>query len=189
MTVRELFTYRILTVSNLLSLSRVLGIPALWYILAHPHGIERIRLYTGLTLFFMTLTDFLDGYLARKLGQETPLGQYLDPIADKIVIISGLSLLVCYRDFPLWVTIVVTLREIVGTIGGGFLLIKRNVLGKPNYWGKVGVGMISLSGLFYLFSWPYREWTIPPLMLVFAGGIFAYTKTYGRTILKGSASH
>ena len=98
MTVRELFTYRILTISNLLSLSRVLGIPAMWYILAHPHDIVSLRLYTALTLAFMTATDYLDGYLARKLGQETPLGQYLDPIADKIVIIAGLFLLVVYRD-------------------------------------------------------------------------------------------
>lgn len=188
MTVRELFTYRILTISNVLSFSRVLGVPALWYILAHPHDIERIRLYTALTLLFMTLTDYFDGYLARKLGQETPLGQYLDPIADKIVIVSGLFLLYAYRDLPLWVAIFVAIREIVGTIGGGFLLIRRNVLGKPNYWGKWGVGVISLCGLFYLFNWPYREWTIAPLIFTFAGGIFAYTKTYGRTILKGSAS-
>jgi CDP-diacylglycerol--glycerol-3-phosphate 3-phosphatidyltransferase len=188
MTVRELFTYRILTISNVLSLSRVLGVPALWYILAHPHDIERIRFYTALTLAFMTLTDYLDGYLARKLGQETPLGQYLDPIADKIVIVSGLFLLYMYRDFPLWVVIIVALREIAGTIGGGYLLIKRNVLGKPNWWGKWGVGMISLSGLFYLFNWPYRELTIPPLLIVFAGGIFAYAKTYGRTILKAGDS-
>jgi CDP-diacylglycerol--glycerol-3-phosphate 3-phosphatidyltransferase len=186
MTVKELFTYRILTVSNLLSLSRILGIPAMWYILAHPHDIARIRLYTALTLLFMTLTDFFDGYLARRLGQETPLGQYLDPIADKIVIISGLGLLVYYRDFPLWVTIFVGVRELIGTIGGGYLLIKRNVLGKPNYWGKTGVAMVSLSGLFYLFNWPYREWTIPPLIAIFFFGILAYAKTYGRTILKGS---
>ena len=188
MTVRELFTYRILTISNVLSLSRVLGIPALWYILANPHDVSSIRLYTALTLAFMTLTDYLDGYLARKLGQETPLGQYLDPIADKIVIVGGLFLLVYYRDYPLWVTVIVAVREIIGTVGGGFLLIKRNVLGKPNYWGKFGVGLISLSGLFYLFNWPFREYTIPPLLFVFAGGIFAYTMTYGRTILKGSDS-
>ncbi|MCS6972762.1 MAG: CDP-alcohol phosphatidyltransferase family protein, partial [Leptospiraceae bacterium] len=71
MTVRELFTYRVLTISNLLSLSRMLAVPALWYILAHPHDIERVRLYTALTLFFMIATDFFDGYLARRLGQET----------------------------------------------------------------------------------------------------------------------
>lgn len=188
MTVRELFTYRILTISNVLSLSRILGIPALWYILAHPHDIGSIRLYTALTLAFMTLTDYLDGYLARKLGQETPLGQYLDPIADKIVIVSGLFLLVNYREYPLWVAIFVAVREVIGTVGGGFLLIRRNVLGKPNYWGKFGVGLISLSGLFYLFNWPYREFTIPPLVITFVVGIFAYTMTYGRTILKGSDS-
>jgi len=183
MTVRELFTYRILTISNVLSFSRLLGIPALWYILAHPHDIGRIRLYTALTLAFMTATDFFDGYLARKLGQETPLGQYLDPIADKIVIISGLFLLYVYRDFPLSVAIFVAVREIAGTVGGGFLLIKRNVLGKPNWWGKWGVGAISLSGLFYLFNWPFREWTLVVLIAVFIGGIIAYARTYGRTIL------
>lgn len=185
MTVKELFTYRILTISNVLSFSRILGVPALWYILAHPHDVERIRLYTALTLLFMTLTDYFDGFLARKLGQETPLGQYLDPIADKIVIVSGLFLLYIYRDFPLWAAVFVAAREVAGTVGGGFLLIKRNVLGKPNWWGKWGVGAISLSGLFYLFNWPYREWTLVPLVVVFAGGIIAYVRTYWRTIVNG----
>ncbi|MCX7633318.1 MAG: CDP-alcohol phosphatidyltransferase family protein [Turneriella sp.] len=188
MTVRELFTYRVLTISNLLSLSRMLAVPALWYILAHPHDIERVRLYTALTLFFMIATDFFDGYLARRLGQETPLGQYLDPVADKVVVLSGLWFLVFYRDYPLWVVIFITIREILGTIGGGFLLLRRNVLGKPNYWGKFGVGMVAVSGIFYLFNWPLREWTIPPLIAIFVGGIVAYAKTYGRTILKGSDS-
>lgn len=187
MTVKELFQDRIFTVSNILSLSRVLAIPAMWFTLAHAHDTARMGIYTAIILAFMVTTDYLDGFLARKLNQETPLGQYLDPVADKLVIVSGLFLLVFYRDFPLWVAILVALREVAGTVGGGYLLIKRNVLGKPNYWGKFGVGMVSLSSLFYLFEFPYREWTIPPLLIVFAGGILAYTKTYGRTIFKGSA--
>lgn len=184
MTVKELFTYRIFTFSNILSLSRIFLIPFLFYYIAYDHPPENIKLYPAIIVAIMVLTDYLDGYLARKLGQETPLGQYLDPVADKLVILSGLFLLYLYRDFPLWLVLFITAREVAGTIGGGYLLIKRNVLGKPNYWGKVGVGTIALAGFFYLLRWPYKEYTLIPVMIVFTGGIAAYAKTYWRTLFK-----
>ena len=106
MTVRDLFkTYRVFTISNFLSILRVLLVPLVWYYLANIENNPDFRVYAVLVSAFMVITDFLDGHLARKLGQETPLGQYLDPIADKIAILTILYLMHFYADYPLWIVL------------------------------------------------------------------------------------
>ncbi len=130
----------------------------------------------------MILTDFFDGLLARKLGQETPLGQYLDPVADKIVIISCLSMLCHYRAYPAWILFLVIIREVLGFSLGAFLFFKKDILGKPNYWGKFGVAVIALSGIFYIMEWPYKDIIIFLVLVVWIGGMIAYTKKYWKTI-------
>jgi len=60
-------------------------------------------------------SDILDGYLARRSGFESRLGQFLDPLADKLLIGAALIALVAERDFPIWVAIVIAVREIAVT--------------------------------------------------------------------------
>lgn len=182
MTVRELFTYRVFTVSNFLSLSRVLLLPLLWLTLQKGSDEPTWNYYSIAILCLMILTDFFDGLIARLLGQESPLGQYLDPVADKLAILGGLIMLVIHRAYPVWVVVFIFLREAAGTFIGGYLLIKKNILGKPNWWGKFGVGFCALSGLAYLVEWQYKEYTIWLLVFTFLGGIAAYAKTYWRTV-------
>ncbi|MCB1148364.1 MAG: CDP-alcohol phosphatidyltransferase family protein, partial [Leptospiraceae bacterium] len=62
--------------------------PLLWYTM-QLEDFDLSNKYSIGILMFMILTDYLDGLLARKLGQETPLGQYLDPVADKFAIVGG----------------------------------------------------------------------------------------------------
>ncbi|HEY7874495.1 MAG TPA: CDP-diacylglycerol--glycerol-3-phosphate 3-phosphatidyltransferase [Actinomycetota bacterium] len=59
-----------------------------------------------------SLSDFLDGYLARRNGTESRLGQFLDPLADKLLVGAALVVLVDTRAFPLWAAIVIAAREI-----------------------------------------------------------------------------
>ena len=132
----------------------------------------------------MAMTDFLDGFLSRKLGQETPLGQYLDPAADKIVMIGTLFLLWHYRSYPLPIIIFIVVREVLSSLIGIFLLVRRDVLGQPNYWGKWGVTLVFISAIFYLLRWPYKDVVLTAMVVVFIGGIIAYLKTYWSTILE-----
>ncbi|MES0488935.1 MAG: CDP-alcohol phosphatidyltransferase family protein [Leptospirales bacterium] len=183
MKIIELFiTHRVFTLSNFLSLSRIIFILPLSYFILYEG--ENYNYYALLIVSLMVASDYFDGALARKLGQETPLGQYLDPVADKIAILIGLYLLYAKRDYPLAIFLFIFLREVVGTFYGMFLLTKRNLLGKPNYWGKVGVFAIAISGVWYLMDWPHKEWTNIPVLFLLTGGIISYFIRYRRTVWK-----
>ena len=61
-------------------------------------------------------SDFIDGYMARRSGTESRLGQWLDPLADKLLIGAALVVLVDLRPFPLWAALVIAIREALVTV-------------------------------------------------------------------------
>jgi CDP-diacylglycerol--glycerol-3-phosphate 3-phosphatidyltransferase len=185
MTVRGVFEAPILTVPNVLTAARVGLVPLFWWALARTAD-EPGHYLPLLVVAAVVLTDLLDGYLARRLNSITPFGQYLDPVADKIAILAGLALLAVYRDYPVWVLVLVAAREALGIWLGAFLLIKRRVLGRPNLWGKAGVALLALSGVFYLMEWPHKDWTVWPVVVALVGGVAAYARRYWRLVFGGA---
>ncbi|TGL73524.1 CDP-alcohol phosphatidyltransferase family protein [Leptospira yasudae] len=190
---KELLEDRIFTVSNFLSVSRVFLLP--FFItftktyMASPEKTEFL-FYAMLTCLLAVLTDYLDGFLARLLHQESVLGRYLDPVCDKIVTVGGLSVIVHYFRFPLWILLAYIVREILGIWLGSFLYLKRGIQGKPNWWGKFGVGLVAIAVLWYMCI-PLIEFRIPGesilkhpeisgyvLVAILCAGIFAYSKRY-----------
>jgi cardiolipin synthase (CMP-forming) len=103
-----------LTLPNLLTLSRIFAVPILVWLLWSPEW------RTGYAFAFalyclMAITDYFDGYLARAQGAVSKLGIFLDPIADKIMIASVLMMLVATRDISGWhviAAIIILIREI-----------------------------------------------------------------------------
>jgi CDP-diacylglycerol--glycerol-3-phosphate 3-phosphatidyltransferase len=94
---------------TVLTFSRIFLIP--FFILITPGNP-----YWGITIFLIaSLTDFLDGYLARRSGQITKFGIILDPIADKFLVISALILLVDMARLSAWIAIIIIVREFVVT--------------------------------------------------------------------------
>ncbi len=83
-----------------------------------------------------SLTDFLDGYIARKTRQITRLGILLDPIADKLLVISALVLLVDMAMIPAWIAIVIIVREFVVT-GLRIAALSKDVVIPAETGGKV----------------------------------------------------
>ncbi len=98
-----------LNTPNVLSISRILLVPVLVVVLlTKGEGRELI----GLGIFLLAaVTDFLDGYLARRRQQVTPLGQLLDPAADKILMSAALIALVELGLAPAWMVVVIVARE------------------------------------------------------------------------------
>ena len=100
---------RILTVPNVLSTLRLLGIPLfLWLVLVVQADIAAFVL-----LVIAGATDWLDGYLARRLDQRTRLGMLLDPLVDRLYIAATLVGLAIRQFVPWWLVAILVLREVM----------------------------------------------------------------------------
>ena len=121
-------------------------------------------LYFGLFIFFVlaSLTDFLDGYLARKNNQVTDLGKFLDPVADKLLVNSMVIFLIVPASYApgqmswsLWCAIILVARDII-VDALRFIAAQKGVVIAANIFGKAKtvLEMIAVS-LVLLNSWPF----------------------------------
>ena len=92
--------------------------------------------WAALVLFIIaSLTDFADGYIARKYNLITNFGKFMDPLADKILTISGMICLIELGRIPSWIVVIIVAREFI--ISGFRLVAAENgVVIAANYWGK-----------------------------------------------------
>ena len=108
---------QIINIPNTLTVIRILLLPVVvWrFVLGDT---------TGALIVYMTamLTDALDGIIARKTNQITALGKLLDPIADKLSLVTLLGLFVSAGEIPLWVLAIILFKEVMMVIGGGVAL-------------------------------------------------------------------
>jgi CDP-diacylglycerol--glycerol-3-phosphate 3-phosphatidyltransferase len=113
---------------NMLTLLRILLIPVFWFLLMYDNGQNATTRFAATVLFVVaSITDWLDGYLARRQGLVTTFGKIADPMADKAltgVALIGLSVL---GDLWWWVTILIILRE-VGVTVVRFVVLKHGVI-------------------------------------------------------------
>ena len=134
-------TERLLTIPNVLSVLRLLGVPVfLWAIVA-----ERDALALAL-LMLSGVTDYLDGKIARRFNMESRLGQFLDPIADRLYILTTLVGLVWRDLIPVWLVVVILAREVVMALMLLYLRTKGQV-GLPVHF----VGKAATFNLLYAF--------------------------------------
>ena len=119
-------------------------------------GISTTMWIMELIFIIASITDKLDGYLARKNNQVTNFGKFLDPIADKILVVAAMILFVEMGRLPAWIPIIVIFREFAVS---GYRLIAVQNSGKviaANVWGKLKTvtQMIAII-LMFLTTQPY----------------------------------
>src|SRR5512138_3646754 len=103
----------ILNLPNILTLMRIAAIPLLAFLLLSP---SREAGFWAAALFAVaSITDWLDGYLARRMGIVTIFGKFLDPIADKLIVMAALIMILPFDRVPAWMVLVILGREIIIT--------------------------------------------------------------------------
>jgi cardiolipin synthase (CMP-forming) len=136
-------TYRYLTVSNFISASRVFLIIPMGFCLLTEFPYH--RLWTAGVILVAVATDFLDGFLARKLHQVTDVGKIIDPLADKIGIGAYAVFMALTGDVPFWFVAFVLLRDLLIFSGGFYIHRNKNIVPQSNWPGKISVSCIAIT--------------------------------------------
>ena len=174
-----------MTTANKITVVRILMIPAfVTMAIYYGESIKRgdpleWQRFTAIIIFILAaVSDGLDGYVARRYNQRSALGAYLDPIADKGLLLSGIITLSIsnwsqsdpeYGSFPVWFPVLVISRDAVILVGTMILyLLNGKVHVKPNWTGKVAtvLQMIAIGWVMLQLRF------IPLLYVVVAAGVF-----------------
>ena len=141
-----------LTAANQLTLTRMVLIPAFVILLLYGY-----RGWALITFLIAGLTDLFDGLIARATGQKTTLGAWLDPMADKLLLVSLFVMLTLpgiglVNRLPVWFTILVISRDvaIVLTVAVINLAVGRRTF-RPSIYGKVATATYILTGVVALY--------------------------------------
>lgn len=131
-----------LNLPNYLTFIRIAAIPFFLVLL-----FSRLYGYALLVFLIGGITDALDGPVARFTNQRTRLGAYLDPLADKLLIISSLVVLTLIDGVPAWLTILVLSRDVIVTLGYGaiYFVVEERMEIQPSTLGKINTFLLLLT--------------------------------------------
>lgn len=135
-----------------LTILRVLMIPA--FVAVYMSHIPNSNLWAFIIFAVASLTDFLDGYIARKYNQITKLGKFLDPLADKLLVTSALICLVELHKLSGWIVIIILSREFIVSIFRAVVATDGIVIA-ASIWGKLKTNaQMAAIILLLLDNWP-----------------------------------
>ena len=151
--VKKLFT-NVWNVPNALTMMRLALIPVFVLLFWNGH-----RKWALVVFIVASLTDMLDGMLARKLNQITDFGKLFDPLADKLMVVTALVCQGLAGVFPWSAILVVGLKELLMLLGGVFMLSK-NVVVYANYFGKTAQVCFIVSLVLSFFHEELAAWGV-----------------------------
>ena len=144
----------ILNIPNILTLTRIAAIPLMSVLLMSPS--QPAGFWAAAVFSLASITDWLDGYLARRLGIVTIFGKFLDPIADKLIVMAALIMILPFGRVPAWMVLVILGREIIitglrGIASSEGIVIQASDLGKF----KTIFQLVAIIGLLlhYDYNW------------------------------------
>ena len=139
---------------NKLTILRVIMIPFFVAALLYDGGANQNMRYVAAALFIIaSLTDMLDGKIARKYNLVTNFGKFMDPLADKLLVCSALICMIELRELPAWMVIIIISREFI--ISGFRLVASDNgIVIAANYWGKFKTTFQMIGVVLLIFNIP-----------------------------------
>lgn len=163
---------QVFTVPNLVSFVRLAAIPYFWWVTLGLGDIPQ----AALLIFVIGSTDWIDGYLARRLNQETELGKFLDPLADRLMIGSALIAGLIAGVVPLVIGVPLLIREALVALGALYLAVKGGGKLEVRSLGKTATFLLyGAIPAFYLAEADVaRDLFAPPAWIAGAMGLILY---------------
>jgi phosphatidylglycerophosphate synthase len=169
--------------ANLISLSRLVMAAAFVRFAENPPVAVAILCLAG-------ISDWLDGYVAKRLGQQSRLGRALDPICDRLFVVPVLATLVLVHGLPLWQLAVLVSRDLVNSAGALAVFVLRPALVpelRPRRSGKLVTSLQFWSVVHVVLALPLFELSLAAVALASAWAFFDYGAALLR-LLGGSKS-
>ena len=120
----------------MMAVARVLLVPAIIALIRAHDRLEHAYGYAFTLFLVAAFTDFLDGYLARRMKSESVLGSFLDTTADKLLVTATLLALVSVSRVSVWAALAIMMREFVVMALRGLVAVGGGLI-KPSAWGKI----------------------------------------------------
>ena len=157
-----------MTLASKITLVRVLLIPAYMATMYLSGGQAGLWMYLSLAIFIVaSLTDYVDGYIARHYNQVTDFGKFLDPLADKLLVIAAMSMFCEWGTFPAWALMIVLTREFAVS-GLRMVAGPKGKVIAAGWSGKVKT-FSTMVGLCVMMAFPQVQWIGVAVMVVIVG--------------------
>lgn len=165
--------------ANKISTFRILSVPFFIASLIYYSKDKDYLRFVALVIFILAvISDVVDGYIARKSKQISKAGLVLDPLGDKLLLMSAFICLYLINEFPqgirfpLWVTLIVVSRDAMILLGAVVVyMVKQNIDIFPTRWGKLTTTFQMLSVMAVLIQWhfSYILWCIAVFFTIISG--------------------
>ena len=157
-----------MTTASKITMVRVAMIPAYMAAMYMSHGQAGMWMYISLGIFIIaSLTDFVDGYIARHYNQTTDFGKFLDPLADKLLTIAAMAMFCEWKIFPAWALMIVLTREFAVT-GLRLVAVQKGNVIAAGWSGKVKTAstMVGLCAMMALPGVPVLNWVVIAVIVI-----------------------
>lgn len=170
-----------MSLANRITLARIFLIPV-FLALTIPDA-TWTRMIAAIIFIIACATDPLDGYFARARREVTDFGAIMDPLADKLLVMTAFVVLVKYQTVAAWITVVIIARELIVTALRSFLAQNKNVIMSANIWGKLKTFTQMTGGSILLVMSPFGEQNITislhmPMLSNIIMGIILFTTVW-----------
>ncbi len=146
-----------MTTASKITLLRVAFIPVYMVLMYLSGGQSGVWMWLSLALFIIaSLTDYVDGMIARKYDQISDFGKFLDPLADKLLVISAMVMFCQWGNFPAWALMIVLTREFAVT-GLRLVAVGKSKVIAAGWSGKVKTAS-TMIGLCFIMAFPDAIW-------------------------------
>ena len=157
-----------MTTASKITLIRVAFIPAFMVLMYLSGGQSNLWMWISLAVFVVaSLTDYVDGYIARKYNQVSDFGKFLDPLADKLLVIAAMTMFCQWGAFPAWALMIVLTREFAVT-GLRLVAVGKGKVIAAGWSGKIKTAS-TMIGLCVLMGFPQvalLQWIVMGVIVV-----------------------